>query len=361
MFSRKGIIIPIVATLIMIIITIIFALMGKFFPAKYDVNLVQKGGTAISLSNYAEFWRKPLDESLEIITKRAVYDLGKIGGINGNEIATWSKDYPRFSTLRNELENKIKENLPNKDIKNSRSITWGESYIITAFPGTESTLIADFNKDGVVDSDDFEIFSATYGSNCDDATCPIGGSCWGDYSGCVYMIIPKKWNPDCDFNKDGFIILSDFFTFGQNWDKFSLLISKNFLVVGNKSFSIYDKSIDSKISVIHKINYTVNSSYFKLLYVGRQIFENSKYYTNLDISDPAKLAQLKTDLEADFGITASITVIGDHIDVLLEDKSCDLINDFYCIAPLRPGETGIVVSGREIPYDYLKLHFITTG
>jgi hypothetical protein len=232
-----------------------------------DRGVVSSEGKMTSFVNYAYLLIKTFNTSIDFISQRAAYDLGSVGGIEGSEVQIWDATSPTIDTLTQQLESRIKENLPQGTTEGGISIMWGDASISV--------------------------------SDCTDSKC--------------------------------------------------------FLVSGGKTFSIYEKAIDSRISMNpFKINSKISSSYFRLLYVGRQIFENTKYYTNLIVSDPAKLAQLKTDWENDFGITASITAVEGQIDVLLEDKSCDLINDFYCIAPLKPGETGEI---SEVPYDYLKLKF----
>lgn len=45
------------------------------------------------------------------------------------------------------------------------------------------------------------------------------------------------------------------------------------------------------------------------------------------------------------------------IEVSLWEESCLQNNEFYCISPIKLGETGIIFNGRTIPYDYNRLSF----
>jgi hypothetical protein len=221
-------------------------------------------GKLINFENYAELLIKTFNQSIEFISQRAAYDLGKTGGIEGSEIATWNQTYPTTDIFKNQLEEKIKENLPKGTIENGRTVSWGDASI-----------------------------------DVDDTTCgPIESS-------------------------------------------------KCFLVEGNKSFSIYDKSIDSRITVNHKINHSISSSYFKLLSIGRKILENNSYYSLL-ISNTT---QLKNKLSNDFNIFSSFDFSGDYIYVSLTDVYCSFANEYYCLAPLKPEE---IVS---LPYDFITLNF----
>jgi len=130
--------------------------------------------------------------------------------------------------------------------------------------------------------------------------------------------------------------------------------SKCFLVSGEKNFSVYDKSIDTRIDFKpFKISSFVTSSYFKLLTVGRKIFEDIKYNSTLN-----DIGNLKNLLKADFpNLDFDITASSDTAEITITDNTCLLYDEYYCLAPLNPGENGIIVTGKQILYDYLKLKF----
>ena len=262
----------------LVVVSVLIWALGKGTET-FESGVIQKGGTSISLANYAELFRKMTDESLEIIARRTAYDLGKIGGIEGPDIIIWNTLYPELNDLEEALEYKIKKNLPNEKIKNEKEITWKDSNI--------SVLDYDIGSCGPLDN------------------------------------------------------------------------SKCFVVDGYKNFSIYDKSIDSEIKVNYQIDRTINSSYFKLLYVGRQIFEYPDYLLNL--GDPATLQTILINDFPDLDFTL-VSLPDGLLGILIEDKSCLVIDESYCIAPLKPGETGIThpKTGKQIPYDYLKLNLIGT-
>jgi len=130
-----------------------------------------------------------------------------------------------------------------------------------------------------------------------------------------------------------------------------------FFVNGSKYFSIYDESIESRISLEPlKISSSINSSYFRLLYAGRQILENETFNSTLD--DIGNLINL---LEADprfKDLNFEITASDDIVEITIKDDTCvDFYNKYYCLAPLKEGEDGVTIDGKEVPYDYLKLKF----
>lgn len=133
--------------------------------------------------------------------------------------------------------------------------------------------------------------------------------------------------------------------------------SKCFLVSGENNFSVYDTNTQSRIDFKpFNISSYIISSYFKLLYVGRKILTDPRYNSVLDDK-----TSLKNLLEADFpDLDFTIADVSTGIiEITIEDNTCLTYNEYYCIAPLKQGETGIVdpVSGGQIPYDYLKLKF----
>ena len=82
MFNKKGITIPVLGT-VFIVIAIIGLASLNLFILPLEAGNIQKGGVSISLSNNVEFWKKSFDESLQIISKKSAYDLGKIVGVEG--------------------------------------------------------------------------------------------------------------------------------------------------------------------------------------------------------------------------------------------------------------------------------------
>jgi len=80
MFYKKGVAIPVLGT-VLIVASIIFFMFLWQAGGTFERAAIQKGGTIISLVNFAESLRKISDENIEIIARRAAYDLGKKGGI----------------------------------------------------------------------------------------------------------------------------------------------------------------------------------------------------------------------------------------------------------------------------------------
>lgn len=264
MSNKKGVAVPILGTVLIVIGIIGFAYLGTL-GGEFLRSTNVKAFKAISLTSFEESLRKMVEESLDIIAKRNAYDLGKLGGLKGTDTAVWTGTYPQIKDLKAMLEDEIKENLPSYEIKNNIRVEWGNNSI------------------------DIDITSNT-----------------------------------------------------------------NFLIIGSSNFSVRDETIDSTIKINLIFNNIVNSSYFKLLDIGRKIFEDAVYY-NLLISD---IASLETRIETDFNIEASIKDSGEYWNVSLKDVNCLLTDEFYCIAPLRAGEGKLVNwEGVDIPYDYLQLNF----
>lgn len=255
---------------ILIITSFVFIHMASAPPIRRGIVTVE--GKLISFVNEAELLIKTFDQSIEFISQRSAYDLGKLGGLERKVF--WNYFYPKTDVLERELGERIKNNLPSEDMRNGRIIEWGE---------------ADINV-----------------IKYDEAPCG------------------------------------------------SMKNSVCFFVNGSKYFSVYDRSIESRISLDHEIYSHVGSSYFKLLWVGRQILEEEKYNSTLN-----DIGNLWNILEADFpDLDFTITVSEDIVEITIEDSTCMLFyNDFYCLAPLKPGEEGIMIGGKQIPYDYLKLKF----
>ena len=265
-------IIPVLGTVLVVFAIVVASVIGLVIGPTFQGEAIQKGGLGISIYNNAEFWIKALDESVQIISRRSAYDLGKSGGIIGPEVFTWHINYPSMETFQKNLESQIKGSLPQGTIKAERTIEWG--------PGSINALYSDCG--------------------------PIASS-------------------------------------------------KCFFVKGNKSFSISDEDIEAKISLYpHAFYFKINSSYFRLLYVGRQILDDSRYSSLLN-----DITALKSLLQVDFpdlDFQISNSVPANIIEITITDKSC-LPTEYYCLAPLKPGEDGIILGGKEIPYDFLKLKF----
>jgi hypothetical protein len=332
---------------ILIIGTVILTFITR--SGQVDQSVVTGEGNLITFENYNILLIKTFEKSIEFISQRAAYELGENGGGYG----MWSATYPTIDDLRQQLENKIKENLPQGTTQDDRTITWGGASI---------------NVSGY---DDAAVCGTIENSKC-------------------------------------------------------------FMVDGNKSFSIYDPSIDSRTTLNpYNFSQNISSNYFRLLNAGIAIMEDPTFNTKLN-----KVEDLSTALYAaknagdsrfsgmDFDITPILTtpvdaafhLMGDvNRDGIIEGRDLALIaraidtvpgdpfwnpdadlngddwvnytdlntaasnfgkffpqvNIFemtitekcyppstYCLAPLKPGETG-ELSG--VPYDYLRLKFRFQG
>lgn len=136
----------------------------------------------------------------------------------------------------------------------------------------------------------------------------------------------------------------------------SLSNSICFFMEGEKHFAFFDDPINSIISVDSPIDTIIPSSYFNLLFVGREIVENNDY-VSLSDNYPALLARLRSDFpNLEFTISARIVENGvDNLQITIEDRTCP--TDYHCLVPMNANEPGITFGGENIPYDYLALSF----
>jgi hypothetical protein len=134
--------------------------------------------------------------------------------------------------------------------------------------------------------------------------------------------------------------------------------SKYFDDIGDANLSVYDDAVRARTFMHHEINSRAYSSYFRLLYVGREILTNETFNSSLnDINN--LLIKLNNDdcfKDLNFIITSS----DDIVYITIEDK-CYPPNT-YCLAPLYPDEARILKDALTldpIPYDHIKLKFKT--
>jgi hypothetical protein len=219
-------------------------------------------GKLVSFVNYANFLIKEFDESLEFISQRTAYELGKGGGLKSSLPVFWNSTYPSLDTLRGELENAIEENLPQGTTEGNRIVNW-ESGVIEV---TES--------------------------------------------------------------------------------------SNYFFVKGEKRFSIYDESIDSRIYLNpHEFNKKINSNYFKFLNAGRTIFEDPNLNSELD--DYGNLLNMLNSDSRFSDLVFSGSLIDDNtVEIVIKEMGACYPSDTYCLAPLKTTESGFDPS---IPYDFVEL------
>ena len=107
-----------------------------------------------------------------------------------------------------------------------------------------------------------------------------------------------------------------------------------FNVSGYVIFIIYNADLDSRIKVNNSFDQTIQSSYFKLLSVAREIVDNGDY-----------------ELKQSYGLK---TEISENI-ITITDDTC--LPEYYCLAPLKSTEDRVNINGEDVLYDYLKLKF----
>jgi len=105
-------------------LTIVY-IIGGVEPVKRTIASVE--GKLISFANEADILIKTFDTSIEFISQRSAFDLGKIGGLKSE--VYWSEFYPMMDVLETNLEKNIENNLPSSDIKDKIEISWGNSNI----------------------------------------------------------------------------------------------------------------------------------------------------------------------------------------------------------------------------------------
>jgi hypothetical protein len=256
----------------LIITTFVF----MYITAKPPIEryVITSEGALMNFANEAEMLIKTFDTSVEFISQRSAYELGLTGGLENEK--HWTKDYPDITTLEEELEKAIENNLPASNIKGNMKITF---------------------SDGDIDT--------TY-------------SCG------------------------------------------SIESSRCFLVDGSIFMNFYDNATKSVITLnSHEFDATIASNYFRLLKASRSIMEESEFNSFLENGD---LTTLSNAFKADSrfaNLRLDISVSGRVVEFTIYDRSCLSGNDYYCIAPLKAWETGIInpKDGKQIAYDYVKLKF----
>jgi len=238
-------------------------------------------GRLITSENYNILLLRTLNQSIEFISQRAAYELGKRGGLYRSRVY-WNEFYPKMNVLEKNLEDAIEEKLPSKDIKESdKEIKWIKSYI---------------------DVNGYDIFPPC--GPIDDSDC--------------------------------------------------------FFVNGSKSFDVRDKITDSLSSFNLEIYSNVKSNYFKLLNAGRAIMEDPQLNSKLNDTGALlnELYAFKGSGDPRFDDLDFSAIVDDDVVTMTIWENC-FPPDTYCLAPLYPGESGIIdtLTGKEIPYNYFELVF----
>jgi len=140
-----------------------------------------------------------------------------------------------------------------------------------------------------------------------------------------------------------------------------LSTSKYFDVGGYTNISIYDETARSKTFSNFNINSHAVSSYFRLLWVAREILTNTTFNSSLNDAN-ALLGNLTAETLPPGGrfqnLGFTVTASGNILDVTIIDL-CYPTN-IYCLAPLNPNEPETkrdINTPQPIPYENLKLRF----
>jgi hypothetical protein len=129
--------------------------------------------------------------------------------------------------------------------------------------------------------------------------------------------------------------------------------SECFFVDGSKDITIYDDSIDSRISLKpHEFYTKIDSNYFKLLNAGRAIFEDPDFNGDLD-DYGALLIKLNNDPDFSDLIFWGSLINDDTVEIVIKEVDACYPSDTYCLAPLKTTESGSV--DPSIPYDFVEL------
>lgn len=120
--------------------------------------------------------------------------------------------------------------------------------------------------------------------------------------------------------------------------------SNCFSVEGWKIFNYFDPTYNSILLVNNSFDQTVESSYFKLLYIARNIVDNTEY------------TRTSQQLSHEYDLTISNTKEGNIYTISITDDRC-LPGAFYCLAPLNSTEEKQDINGNLVPFNYLNLTF----
>lgn len=130
-----------------------------------------------------------------------------------------------------------------------------------------------------------------------------------------------------------------------------------FLVSGNETITVSNEELKAAVSMDpYEFNVKVSSNYFRLIKAARAIVEDEKYSGHL--ADPGYIISAAKSDERFYRLTIKAKAHGDYVEFTLYDSSCMLDGNYYCIAPLRAGETGSAFfDDNYIPYGYVKMVF----
>jgi hypothetical protein len=136
--------------------------------------------------------------------------------------------------------------------------------------------------------------------------------------------------------------------------------SKCFYVEGLKDFYVSEDLIKSNFTFKpYTFNVKTSSNYIRLISSGRSLFDDPALNNLMLVSK--NMVTLKTAFSAKFsGLTLETKVLPDNlVEFTISDKSCIWTHDYYCMAPLKYGETWTLYAqnGLPLPFDYLKLKF----
>jgi len=97
--------------------------MSYVSPAKeVSTSIATKEGILTSFGNFNHFFLKTFNQSVEFISQRSAYDLGKDGGFSQKDIY-WSYYYPSMTVLTRNLNEKIENTFPSSYVKGERTVT----------------------------------------------------------------------------------------------------------------------------------------------------------------------------------------------------------------------------------------------
>jgi len=143
------------------------------------------------------------------------------------------------------------------------------------------------------------------------------------------------------------------------WEENNLQIIENdqyFQISGKQDFILTDTRVNLELKSSVPFDQKVDSSYFRLIDVGRKVFEDD--YQDIINSG----GDVATELKNKFGndpdhdeLEFSISISGNDIIIKIIDKSCDFSNP-YCLAPLKEDEIDLFIDN-GVTFGYLTLEF----
>jgi len=328
----RGLALP-VGGIVLIIISAVGLAVMSLFGTSATKTMTFSGETAMSDLHEVEMMRRTVDESANLIAQRSAYEVASRG-------AVWSPTWPKLDDLANQLQDQITGHLPKGITEGgtpTREVIWKPSTIVLGGVGkvlfrhcTESvinppltntygtvditggtvpititsTIAIDTNGDGVLEPYEAKGLIGGMGAFAphfqdiviktpEGYAMKLGKKL---YSFEDNITIECTADPDvwCLYERGGDCSIAEIpglapgrevltSTTGMCGTVRGDILDMNcFHVNGTLPFTLKDSDIDSVIESSVPVDQNINSTFFKLISIGRKLIDNESYYIPAD-------------------------------------------------------------------------------